>query len=279
MPLEKYRSPPGSTAGRSGEPKVAETVDWPRETFLTRPHHRRCRRCRSDTSQGVRPEGRARLELAAGRTFVRVGVLVHGDTAVRAAHSLSAHPSVDDVVVIGPARSKSFEVVPDATGCDVLIASGAGAPDRAREHGLPLIWDGETAEPGVSVFGASPQGLVLALADREPDPSIVAVAHPDLESADGHSVRFPDPVGTIDVADSVYGGKRLAIGHSADRFAACLAVGGERRVTIVDDGPFMSGIALAAGLEVLNETPGPVWDHALAYLNAATEMGLVMGAA
>ena len=210
---------------------------------------------------------------------MRVGILVHGDTAVRAAHSLSANPSVDDVVVIGPARSKNFEVVPDARGCDVLIGSGAGAPDHAREHELPLIWDGETAEVGVGVYGASPQGLVLALADREPDPRIVAIAHPDLEVADGHGVRFPDPVGTLAVSDSIYGGKRLATAQSTDQFAACLAVGGKRSVTIVDDAAFMSGIALAAGFHVLNETPGPVWNHALAYLNAATEMGLVMGAA
>ncbi len=42
---------------------------------------------------------------------MRIGLLVTGDTSVRAAHSLQAHPGVDEVVVIGPAQSKSFEVV------------------------------------------------------------------------------------------------------------------------------------------------------------------------
>lgn len=210
---------------------------------------------------------------------MRVGVLVHGNKAVRAAHSLSTHLSVDEVVVIGTATSKNFRVVPDAEGCDVLVGTGTKAPGQAREHGLPLIWDGETPEPGVSVFGASLQGLVLALAAREPDPRIVAVAHPEIEAGDGRKVRFPDPVGPVAVTDSIYAGKHVATGKADDGFSACLAVGGERSVTIVDHSEFMSAIALAAGIDIINETPGPVWDHALTYLNTATEMGLVMGAA
>ena len=207
---------------------------------------------------------------------MKVGVLVSGDTAVRAAHSLSAHLSVDEVVVVGPARSRSFRVVPDAAECDILIGSGTEAPARARSLGLPLVWDGDSPADGVGVWGASPIGLALALAAREPDPRIVAVAHPDLDEGFDHQVRFPDPIGGAKAADASFGGRRVALAKSPDKFAACLAVGAERRVTIVDDGAFMSGIALAAGVDALGETPVAVWDRALDYLHAATTMGLVM---
>jgi hypothetical protein len=208
---------------------------------------------------------------------VRVGVLASGDTAVRAAHSLAAHPPVEEVVVIGPARSRSFRVVPDATGCDILVGSGADAPGRARKLGVPLLWDGETHEDGVMVWGAAPVGLALALAAREPDPRIVAAAHPDFEEGSDHKVRFPDPIGPVSVADATFDGRRVALAHSPDRFAACLAVGSGRMVTIVDDGAFLSGIALAAAIDAVNGgSPAAVWDRALPYLQAASAMGLVM---
>jgi hypothetical protein len=201
---------------------------------------------------------------------------VTGDVAVRAAHSLSAHPTVDEVVVIGPARSKSFEVVPTADGCDLLVGSGSDAPRLAREHGVPLIWDGEALESGVQVAAASPAGIALALADREADPRLVAVSHPDYEEGDEHPVRFPEPVGQGMVSDVPYAGRRVAIAHSENRFAACLAVGAGRRVTIVDDGAFLSGIALAAAVDVNHDQPRHVFDDSLSYLRAATAMGLVM---
>jgi hypothetical protein len=207
---------------------------------------------------------------------VRVGVLASGDTAVRAAHSLAAHSTVEEVVVIGPARSRSFRVVPDATECDILVGSGTGAPGRARKLETPLLWDGETPEEGVMVWGATPIGLALALAAREPDPRIVAAAHPDFDEGSDHLVRFPDPVGSVKVADATFAGRRVALAHSPDRFAACLAVGSERMVTIVDDGGFLSGIALAAGIDALNGDPAAVWDRALPYLKAAAALGLVM---
>ncbi|HEX9865260.1 MAG TPA: hypothetical protein VGC03_09875, partial [Acidimicrobiia bacterium] len=112
---------------------------------------------------------------------MKVGVLVTGDIAVRAAHSLSAHPGIDEVVVIGPARSRSFRVVPDADGCDVLIGTGDRAPNKARELGVRLVWDGDDPTDGVVVWGASPVGVALALAARESEPRVVAVAHPDLD--------------------------------------------------------------------------------------------------
>ncbi len=207
---------------------------------------------------------------------MKVGVLVTGDTAVRAAHSLSAHPGIDEVVVIGPARSRSFRVAPDANDCDVLIGTGPGAPATARDLGVRLVWDGDEPAAGVAVWGASPIGLTLALAAREPDPRIVAVAHPDLDEGSDHQVRFPDPIGRLKAADATYGKRQIALAHSPNQFAACLAVGAERRVTIVDDGAFLSGIALAAGVPVVGEEPIPVWESALPYLQTASAMGVVM---
>jgi hypothetical protein len=131
----------------------------------------------------------------------------------------------------------------------------------------------------VSVYGASPEGLTLALAARETDPRVIAVAHPDLEGGDDQRIRFPDPIGSLGTINTVYAGRSLAVAKASDRFAVCLAVGTERRVTVIDDAAFMSGIALAAGVAALNGGATAVWDEALAYLNTATEMGLAMGAA
>lgn len=208
---------------------------------------------------------------------MRIGLLVTGDTAVRAAHSLQAHPGVARVVVAGPARSKSFEVVDDVSDCDFLVGNGPTAPGLARKHGVPLIWDGEGPEDGVAVWGASPAGLALALADREPDPRLVAVAHPEIPaSSTDRSTRFPDPVGRTAVFDATLGGRPVALARSRNEFAACLAVGAGRRVTVVDHGGFMSGVTLAAGVGVANGAERPVWEEALAYLETAAEMGLVM---
>jgi len=195
---------------------------------------------------------------------------------VRAAHSLNAHPGIDEVVVIGPARSKSFRVLESADGCDFLIGTGSEAPKRATEHHVPLVWDGENQAPGVAVWGASPQGLTLALASRETDPRLVAVAHPDLDEGSDHLARFPDPIGQLEVIDGTYGGQRLAAAASPNEFAAALAIGAERRVTVVDHGAFMSGIVLAAAVTIADSTPKAVWEDALPYLRAATAMGLVM---
>lgn len=199
-----------------------------------------------------------------------------GDTAVRAAHSLAAHPTVDEVVVVGPARSKSFRVVPSAAECDLLVGTGPDAPAQARSHGVPLVWDGESIEDGVMMAGGSPAGLGLAMASREPDARLVAVAHPDFAEGSDHVVRFPDPVGSSTVADAIYAGRRVAMAKSPNRFAACLAVGAGRSVTIVDDGAFMSGIALAAGVVIADGEPKLVFEESLTYLEAAAAMGLLM---
>lgn len=179
-------------------------------------------------------------------------------------------------MVIGPARSRNFRVAPDADECDLLVGTGLGAPARARDLGVRLVWDGDAPEPGIAVWGATPIGLTLALAAREPDPRTVAVAHPDLDEGSDHQVRFPDPIGRLKAADATYGKKQVALAHSPNQFAACLAVGAERRVTIVDDGAFLSGIALAAGVPLGGDEPIPVWESALPYLQNAAAMGLVM---
>ena len=208
---------------------------------------------------------------------MRVGLLVTGDTSVRAAHSLQAHNGVDEVVVIGPAKSKSFDVVDSATDIDYLVGSGPSAPGLARKHGRPLIWDGDEQAEGVAVWGASPVGIAVALAAREPDPRLVAVAHPAIDvNGSSRTTRFPDPVGRLGVRDVQVSGRPVAVAHSNNEFAACLAVGAGRRVTVVDDGDFLSGVALAAGIAAAGDTPAPVWERALLYLEAATQMGLVM---
>lgn len=207
---------------------------------------------------------------------MKIGVLVTGDTSVRAAHSLAAHPTVDDVVVIGPARSRNFEVTVSSEGCDFLIGSGDAATKKARSHDVPLIWDGDQATDGVAVWGANARGLTLALASRESDLRLVAVAHPDLPGGADHQARFPDPLGILDVLDTEYGGHQVAEARAPGEFAACLAIGADRRVTIVDDSGFLDGIALAAAVDVARAGVGPVWEAALPYLEAAISMGLVM---
>jgi hypothetical protein len=63
---------------------------------------------------------------------------------------------------------------------------------------------------------------------------------------------------------------------SPNRFAACLAVGAGRSVTIVDDGAFLSGVALAAGIDLAQGEPKLAFDDALTYLETAAAMGLLM---
>lgn len=212
--------------------------------------------------------------------MVRVGVLVTGDTAVRAAHSLSAQDGIDEVVVIGPARSKSFQVVDSASGCDVLVGSGPRAPALARKHGLPLVWDGNGPKRGVSVWGADPAGITLALGAGETDPQLVAIAHPEISSnGENRRVRFPSPVGLTMVRDTAVDGRPLAVGRSKNEYASSYVVAGTRTLTILEDGKFMSGVALAAGVSVLADVPRPVWEEAVIYLSAVFAMGLVLGEA
>ncbi len=199
-----------------------------------------------------------------------------GDRAVRAAHSLSADPAVDEVVVVGPAKSRSFKVVEDPEGCDYLIGSGATAPGRARGFGLPLIWDGDQPAKGVSVWGANIAGLTLAMSAREAKISTIAFAHPEATSGSGQSVRFAKPVGATQVDEISLGGKSLLRGKSYNDYASCLVVSKTRNVTIIDRADFLSGVALAAGIVAAGAESRPVWESSLPYLETATAMGLVM---
>lgn len=208
---------------------------------------------------------------------MRVGVLVTGDRAVRAAHSLAADPSVDEVVVVGPAKSRSFKVVESPSSCDVLVGSGPSAPGRARGYGVPLIWDGNKPAKGTRVWGANIAGLTLAVAQRETRASMLAYAHPDETAATGQSVRFPKPIGAIGVEETIIGSRSLLSGKSYNDYAGCLVVSKSRSVTIIDHSDFLSGVALAAGISSFGDAASiPVWDTSLAYLETATAMGLVM---
>jgi hypothetical protein len=83
-------------------------------------------------------------------------------------------------------------------------------------------------------------------------------------------------VGRLESRDDQLGGRPVVVAHAPGEFAACLAEGAQRRVTVVDQAAFLSGIALAAGVACLDGAGAAVWETALPYLEAATEMGLVM---
>lgn len=207
---------------------------------------------------------------------MKIGVPASGDRAARAAHSLAAHPSVDELVIVGPANSRFYEVITDPDDCDLLVVTGPDAPSRFAEAGVPMVWDGDNPAPGVKVWGASPVGLAVALARRESDPAVAAVAHPGFDAGGEERLRFPDPVGRIAVKRTGAGDQALFAGRTETSYAAAVVEGPGRRVTIVDEAAFLTGVALAAGALVAGTEPGPVWDRALDYLNAVTEMGLVM---
>lgn len=207
---------------------------------------------------------------------MKVGVLITGDRAVRAAHSLYADPSNTEVVVIGPAKSRSFEVVDDAGRCDVLIGSGPSAPGRARQLGKPLIWDGDAPQDGVAVWGANVSGVAIAMSDRQTKVGKVAAAHPDYPTGTGESVRFAKPVGATQTNASHIGDRSVLQGRSYNEYAGCLVTSKARNVTIIDRADFLAGVALAAGIAALNSGSSPVWGSSLKYLETATGMGLVM---
>lgn len=198
---------------------------------------------------------------------------------MRAAHSLSADPLVDELVVLGPAKSNNFKVVESAKGLDVLVGSGARAPSEARKHSVPLIWDGHEAAEGVIVWGASIVGLAAAIGKRQRNPTVIAAAHPDAVQGSGQSVRFAKPVGATQVDELALGGIAVGLGKSYNEYAGCLVATKKRRITVVDRALFLSGIALAAGLGVHNGQERAVWDLPLEYLETATGMGLVMAEA
>lgn len=199
-----------------------------------------------------------------------------GDRAVRAAHSLAADPLVEEVVVVGPAKSRSFKVVDNPNGCDVLVGSGPSAPDQARGFDLPLIWDGDRPTKGVAVWGASAAGLAIAMSKRESKVSTIAYAHPNAPGGANRSVRFAKPVGAVHVDELSVDGRTIWRGKSYNEYAGCLVVSRARSVTIIDKADFLSGVALAAGITGIGSDPRPAWEASLLYLETATQMGLVI---
>lgn len=167
-------------------------------------------------------------------------------------------------------------MIDDPAVCDLVVAAGPDAPTRFADTGVPIVWDGPGPAPGVVVWGASPLGLTIALAEREPGPAVVALAHPSLDEGRDERLRFPDPVRRVAVSEIEIGGRTLLGGRPEGPYAAALVDGPGRRVTIVDDGDFMAGVALAAGVVLASGSPRPVWTESFDYLTAATEMGLVM---
>ena len=79
--------------------------------------------------------------------------------------------------------------------------------------------------------------------------------------------------------DTVIDGIPIAVGRSKNAFAASYVVTGTRSRTFIDDGNFMAGVCLAAGVGVLADEPRPVWADPEIYLEWVTQMGLVMGEA
>ncbi len=198
---------------------------------------------------------------------------------MRAAHSLTADPLVDELVVLGPAKSNNFKVVQSAAGLDVLVGSGVRAPSEARKHSIPLIWDGDEAAEGVVIWGASVVGLAAAIAKRQRNPIVIAAAHPGAAQGSGQTVRFARPVGATQVDELALNGISVGLGKSYNEYAGCLVTTKKRQITVVDRALFLSGIALAAGLGVFNGEERAVWDLPLKYLETATGMGLVMAEA
>lgn len=215
---------------------------------------------------------------------MKVGVLIGGENAVRAAHSLAAEPSIEELVVIGPATSNNFKVVKDPTGLDLLVGSGPQAPKQARPYSLPLVWDGDTQSEGVAVWGASIVGMAAAIGARQRRPNLIAAAHPDAPVGSGRSVRFGRPVGATQVSEvdlnSPNGSSpTVELGKSYNEYAACAVQTKKRQISVVDVAAFLSGVALAAGVAAYGASPSPVWDRALPYLEMAHTMGLVMAEA
>ena len=113
----------------------------------------------------------------------------------------------------------------------------------------------------------------------ESDARLVALADPSQDESSQRRLLFPDPIGSVAMSDATYAGRPLKVGKSPNEFSACLVVGSDRTVTIVDQASYMAGVALAAAVGVIGAEPVPVWSRALTYLNTATDMGLVMGEA
>ncbi|HLT96986.1 MAG TPA: hypothetical protein VK070_09390 [Acidimicrobiia bacterium] len=205
---------------------------------------------------------------------MRVVVAVEGEVTTRAAHSLASHPGIE-VSLLGGDGIARFPRVDDATGHDAVV--GVSRAKRvALEAGIPAVVTGELdGSPGVA--WASVAGLALALASGLNETERVAVAIPGDHTGD-RTVVFPSPIDAQRARREMVGDREVEIAGTNGELAAALALGTQRHRVIVDHHRFMEGIALAAG--VLLVEPGvslAVWERPDAYLQASVEMGLVIG--
>lgn len=209
---------------------------------------------------------------------MRVVVAVDGETTTRAAHSLSTHPGVDEVVLLGPATSAHFDTVRSVSGFDAVVGTEKAAVP-ASKAGLPAVVTGEMGT-GIGISGASVEGLALALAVGVEAVHSLAIAIPGDPDGD-ESVTFPSPIDERPARRRRYDGHQLHVAYGSDELAAAMVLGETRHRVVVDHPLFMAGIALAAGVGVLLEAPvaepTPVWTRAEPYLRAAVDMGLVIG--
>lgn len=208
---------------------------------------------------------------------MRVAVALEGDVTTRAAHSLSAHPDIE-VVVLAPAKSTQFEVVDSPVGSAAVFGRDV-AVRAATVARLPVVTSGEPPPSG-GVGWASIEGLTLALAAEVDDVRTLAAAIPG-ESAGDHTIVFPSPIHGRTAEKRNVGGRDLHVAGGEGPLAAALAFGPRRHRVIMDHHAFMEAIALAAGIGILLQGEGgesvAVWERPGPYLRAAAEMGLVIG--
>lgn len=209
--------------------------------------------------------------------MIGVVIAVKGEVTTRAAHSLSAHPAVDRVALLAPAKSSHFDTVEEVAGFDV-VAGTESAVGVAHAGGIPVITTG-TLEDGSGVSSASIEGLALALAVGVDRVETVAVAVPG--EPDGEvPVVFPSPIDTRPSRRQRLDGHDLLVAAGPGYLAAAMVLGEQRHRVVVDHSLFLAGIALAAGVGIMLEGldgPTPTWTRADTYLRTAVDMGLVIG--
>ncbi|HEX2154186.1 MAG TPA: hypothetical protein VHL52_09415 [Acidimicrobiia bacterium] len=208
--------------------------------------------------------------------MTRIVVAIDGEVTTRAAQSLSAHPDVQ-VALLSPTTSSQFDTVDSPDGFDAVLGTTKAA-QAAAAAGLPVITTGELRDqPGVA--WASITGLALALA-TELHEGTVAVAVPGEEVGD-ETVVFPSPIDVRRATVEPVEENKVYIARGDAPLAAALALGRRLHRVIVDDFRFMEAVALAAGVGILMQgplaSPTPVWQRPSAYLQAAADMGLVIG--
>lgn len=207
---------------------------------------------------------------------MRVAVADEGEVTTRAAQSLSTHPDVE-VVLLEPATSSQFEVVESPEGCAAVFGADLAA-DAASRAGLPAIVMGDLQAAG-GICWASIPGMALALAAGMENPDLVGAALPGDPGGD-RTVVFPSPIDGRQTGLESFGDRQLHVGRGDGPLASALAIGPRLHRVIIDDHRFMGGIALAAGVALLDDdlsAPVPVWERAAPYLQAAADMGLVIG--